>query len=384
MPSSVFTDSFDFSSDTSLYIHVPFCTSKCSYCAFYSVPGCHDEEMDAFTDKVVSEIEIINEKMGKKAYVTAFIGGGNPGCLGPERLGKIAEAVCRNGRPGEFSTEMNPESLNEYFFPLFENCFTRLSMGVQSLDSKALAFLGRNSDLDSTIRGLQLSQKLHSQSKTDLSYDLITCLGKWHDELSDVKKMVSEYPSDHLSVYALTLEEGTPLFRQKPELPDSDEQYVILSRIWSYLEQQGYDHYEVSNFARNGKRCLHNCRYWAYRQYVGLGPGGASTAFSAEGDVKRFVFRPSVTDYVKSGLFEGFEVEKLTEKESAEEEILMGLRYKGGLDLKRLSKRVHREIDSGKLKGLEGFSLKDGFLVPDDRGLMVADAVAERIIDALY
>ena len=180
MPSSVFTDSFDFSSDTSLYIHVPFCTSKCSYCAFYSVPGCHDEEMDAFTDKVVSEIEIINEKMGKKAYVTAFIGGGNPGCLGPERLGKIAEAVCRNGRPGEFSTEMNPESLNEAFFPLFENCFTRLSMGVQSLDSKALAFLGRNSDLDSTIRGLQLSQKLHSQFKTDLSYDLITCLGKWH------------------------------------------------------------------------------------------------------------------------------------------------------------------------------------------------------------
>ena len=117
---------------------------------------------------------------------------------------------------------------------------------------------------------------------------------------------------------------------------------------------------------------------------MGLGPGGASTAFSAEGNVTRFVFRPSVTDYVKSGLFEGFEEERLSEKEAAEEEILMGLRYKGGLDLKRLSKRVNREIDLGKLTGLEGFSQMDGFLVPDDRGLMIADAAAQLIVDALY
>lgn len=384
MTPGVFLDSFDFSSDTSLYVHVPFCTSKCSYCAFYSLAGCKADEMDAFTVKVVSEIEKVNERMNGKAFETAFIGGGNPGCLGKQRLNKIAEAVCRNGRPAEFSTEMNPESLDESFFPLFESFFTRLSMGVQSLDPNALAFLGRNSDSESTVRGLKLSQKLHEQYKADLSYDLITCLGAWHDELSDVKRMVEEYPSDHLSVYALTLEEGTPLYRRKPNLPDSDEQYVILSRIWSYLEKQGYEHYEVSNFARNGKRCLHNCRYWAYRQYVGLGPAGASTAFGSDGEVTRFVFRPSVTDYVKSGLFEGFEQENLTEKEAAEEEILMGLRYKGGLDLKRLSERVHRELDLTRLTGIEGFSEKDGFLVPDDRGLMVADAVAERIVDALY
>ena len=117
---------------------------------------------------------------------------------------------------------------------------------------------------------------------------------------------------------------------------------------------------------------------------MGLGPAAASTAFSADKNVTRFVFRPSVSDYVKTGLFEGFEEEKLSEKEAAEEEILMGLRYKGGLDLKRLSKRVHRDIDLSKLTGIEGFSEKDGFLVPDDKGLMVADAVASRIVDALY
>ena len=384
MSSGIFLDSFDFSSDTSLYVHVPFCTSKCSYCAFYSVSGCRESEMDAYTDKIVSEIESVNERMGNRPYETAFIGGGNPGCLGTKRLTKIAEAICVNGRPKEFSTEMNPESLDESFFPLFESCFTRLSMGVQSLEPKALKFLGRNSDLKSTQRGLDLSQKLHEKYGTDLSYDLITCLGSWHDELSDIKRIITEYPSDHLSVYALTLEEGTPLYRKRPQLPDSDEQYVILSRIWSYLEDQGFEHYEVSNFARNGKRCLHNCRYWAYRQYVGLGPAAASTAFSADNNVTRFVFRPSISEYVKTGLFEGFEEEKLSEKEAAEEEILMGLRYKGGLDLKRLSKGVHRDIDLSKMTNIEGFSEKDGFLVPDDKGLMVADAVASRIVDALY
>ena len=384
MSLGIFLNSFDFSSDTSLYVHVPFCTSKCSYCAFYSVSGCTESEMDAYTDKIVSEIESVNERMGKRPYETAFIGGGNPGCLGNKRLTKIAEAIRRNGRPSEFSTEMNPESLDESFFPLFESCFTRLSMGVQSLEPKALKFLGRNSDLDSTQRGLDLSQNLHEKYCTDLSYDLITCLGSWHDELCDVKRIIADYPSDHLSIYALTLEEGTPLYRKKPALPDSDEQYVILNRIWSYLEDMGFEHYEVSNFARNGKRCFHNCRYWAYKQYVGLGPAAASTAFSADNKVTRFVFRPSVSEYVKTGLFEGFDEEKLTEKEAAEEEILMGLRYKGGLDLKRLSKRVHRDIDLSKLTGIEGFSEKDGFLVPDDKGLMVADAVASRIVDALY
>ena len=107
----------------------------------------------------------------------AFIGGGNPGCLGPKRLDRIVRAVCANGRPSEFSTEMNPESLTEDFFPLFGAYLTRLSMGVQSLDPKALAFLGRNADMQQTRRGLELSQKLKLLNGCDLSYDLITCLG---------------------------------------------------------------------------------------------------------------------------------------------------------------------------------------------------------------
>ena len=382
------TGCFDFSKDLSLYIHVPFCVSKCAYCAFYSVPGCADTLMDAYAQRLMAEIDAVNEKMAGRPYVTAFIGGGNPGCLGPERLRKIAHAVCRNGRPAEFSTEMNPESLTQDFFPLFRDCFTRLSMGVQSLDPKALAFLGRNSDLDQTLRGINLSQKLREETGCSLNYDLITCLGSWHDELADVRRIIGEYVPDHLSVYALTLEEGTPLYRKKPELPDSDEQYEILERVWNYLEIQGFEHYEVSNFAKPGKRCEHNCRYWAYRPYLGLGPGAASTAFDKDGNVTRINFPASVKDYVGSSPFSGAQHEKLTTKEACEELVLMGLRYKGGLNVRRAAefagKEWKQDIVSELCVNLPGFHADGDFIVPDDNGLMTADAAALTLLDRLY
>ena len=378
-----FTDCFDFSSDLSLYIHVPFCRTKCAYCAFYSEPGCGGSLIDGFTEKIVREISIINEKRGHRPYETAFIGGGNPGCLGPENLGRIAKAVCENGRPAEFSTEMNPESLDERFFPLFGQYFTRLSMGVQSLDPKALSFLGRNADPEQTRRGLGLSQQLRRETGCALSYDLITCLGPWHDALSDAREIVQGYAPEHMSVYALTLEEGTPLCESKPVLPDSDEQYGILKEIGEYLASCGYRHYEVSNYAKEGYRCAHNSRYWAYRQYLGLGPGAASTAFSKDGNVTRISFRPSVRTWLGTGLFGGCDIEPLTETEACEELVLMGLRHKAGLDLNRLAEMAHRDIGRETVQSLKGFREKGGFLVPDEDGLMTADAAALELIGAL-
>lgn len=379
-----FLDSFNYNAPLSLYIHVPFCISKCSYCAFYSVPCASEEMLDRYTEKVVSEIEVVNKKNAGKCYVTAFIGGGNPGILGPERLGRIAKAICENGRPYEFSVEMNPESLSEDFFPLFSCYFTRLSMGIQSLDQKALSFLGRNADYDSTRRGLELSQRLRVFSGCSISYDLITCLGSWHNELSDIRALVSEYDPDHLSVYALTLEEGTPLYKKNPVLPDSDEQYEILKRIWEYLESCIYEHYEVSNFAKKGKRCVHNCRYWAYGQYLGLGPGSASTAFSSDDSVTRFSFSPNVKAYVSSSLFENYESEALTSFEACEELVFMGLRYKGGLDLERFKAMYGKDLKLNQDSLLEGYGIIDGHLVPSSEGLMVCDAQASLIIDAMH
>ena len=394
MPS--FPDSFDFSKDLSLYIHVPFCISKCAYCAFYSVAGCTDELMDAYMQRLLTEIDAVNERMEGRAFATAFIGGGNPGCLGPRRLGRIAEAVCDNGRPSEFSTEMNPESLTPDFFPLFKSCFTRISMGVQSLDPQALSFLGRNSDLKQTLRGMELAQKLRADTGCSLNYDLITCLGDWHDEMADVRQMVGRYDPDHLSVYALTLEEGTPLEKRRPDMPDADAQYGILRGIWSYLAGEGYEHYEVSNFARAGHRCRHNCRYWDYRQYLGLGPGAASTAIDSLGNVTRHDFPHSVHTWCKGLPFGGVQSEKLTRQEACEELVLMGLRHKDGLDLERVTEFLGDSAEEGiVLKAAEnipGFRIEDSAngsacgcrLVPDEDGLMTADAAALTFLQRLF
>lgn len=340
--------------------------------------------MDAYLKRLLREIGLVDDFMAGKPFETAFIGGGNPGCLGAERLRAIAQAVCRNGRPAEFSVEMNPESLEESFFPLFGRYFTRLSMGVQSLDETALSFLGRNADLRSTRRGLGLSQKLKKETGITLSYDLITCLGAWHDELKDVKNLTENYPSDHLSVYALTLEEGTPLYSLRPHLPSDDEQYAILSRVWEYLESNGYEHYEVSNFAKDGKRCVHNCRYWAYEQYLGLGPAASSTAFSEDGMVHRFCFGSDVEKYVEAEPFTGFETEDLDRREAVVELVLMSLRYKGGLDIGRLGRLSGKSLPKAVFEGIGGFRIIGNHLVPDDEGLMTADAAASAILDALY
>ncbi len=377
-----FLDSFDYEKPLSLYIHVPFCDSKCSYCAFFSVSGYHDDVKAGYVSRLLSELEEVVDRMGGHAFETAYIGGGNPGCLDVRSLYEIAGLVCRNGRPKEFTVEMNPDSLSPEMDALFDGLFTRLSLGIQSLNGRALEFLGRNATLEQTYQGLELSQDIGAKTGCELSYDLITCLGPWHDPLKEVQALCNGFPSNHLSVYALTLEEGTPLFKRHPSLPDDDMQARILESVWSALEERGFEHYEVSNFAKNGRRGLHNCRYWGYRPYVGLGPGAASTAFK-DGLVRRFDLKKSVYDYIGGPRFSGFSCETLTREEALEEFVLMGLRYKGGLDLGRLENEFGCKVTPSIFDDLDGYFVENGRLVPSNEGLLIADHAALAVLDRL-
>ena len=381
-------NSFDFEKPLSLYIHVPFCQSKCKYCAFYSISD-HDLDLKSlYLKRLLAELETVVSHLEGRSFETAYLGGGNPACLGLDALEKIATLVCKNGQPKEFTVEMNPDTLTPEILCAnspFNGLFNRLSLGVQSLSQRALKFLGRNATLEQTYRGLELSQELNSLTGCELSYDLITCLGPWHKALEDVENLTRKFPSNHLSVYALTLEEGTPLYKENPALPNDDEQYDILKEVWSCLEAKGFEHYEVSNFAKKGKRGLHNCRYWDYLPYVGLGPGAASTA-QKEGKVARFCVEKSVYKYGKGECFSGCEAEFLSTEEAIEELVLMGLRHKGGLDLERLETEFGQK---GALKvGLSGYEVEKfvrqgKFLVPTDDGLMIADYGARKVIEIL-
>ncbi len=381
-------NSFDFNKPLSLYIHVPFCESKCNYCAFYSVSDHRSELKAQYVSRLMAELTEVVNCMNGRPFETAYLGGGNPGILGLSALQELAKLVCKNGQPKEFTVEMNPDTLSEELLSLngpFNGLINRLSLGIQSLSERALKFLGRNATLQQTYRGLELSQKLNSLTGCELSYDLITCLGPWHNALDDVQRLTSQFPSNHLSVYALTLEEGTPLYKSQPVLPTEDEQYLILQEVWACLEEKGFEHYEVSNFAKEGKRGLHNCRYWAYQPYIGLGPGAASTA-QKEGKVARYEAEKSVYKYGIGEKFEGYGVEILSQEEALEELVLMSLRHKGGLDLERVQSEfgIKGALELGlKDEGIAGFERKGNFLVPNDEGLMIADYAAQKVIEIL-
>lgn len=362
----------------SLYVHIPFCVSKCAYCAFYSEPCSKvgKTAIHAYAMRISEQIRQVVSSMDMPFY-TAFIGGGNPGCLDVQDLNLICSAICEKGRPEEFTAEMNPESLTERHFALFGKYLTRLSMGVQSLDPRALKYLGRNSDLKSTLRGIALSQRLRRETGSDLSYDMITCLPDFHRPVQDMENLFDacqDVPG-HLSVYALTPEEGTPFYKRmkENELPDSDGQADILWDIWKYLEKTGFEHYEVSNFAKPGKRSLHNSVYWEYRPYIGLGPSAHSRIFR-DGKVTAAEVR---------GNWENEETVavELSREEALEEFVLMGLRHKAGLDLKRLKSDFGLTLGELTDRIPDGFSVQNDRLVPDDKGLMTADAAALAVLD---
>lgn len=385
-----FKDCFDFSEPLSLYIHIPFCKSKCSYCAFYSKPCAKSFEISDYTGRILSEIRGLTNEMGGRPFYTAYIGGGNPGVLSVEQLGGIAEEVCKNGRPVEFSVEMNPESISYGHFRLFESRFTRLSMGVQSLNERALKFLGRNSSLKETLKGLELSQELRNKTGCALNYDIISCLPEWHGTDNDIVKIVRDYAPEHISLYALTLEEGTPLFLQKPDLPDDDRQAVMLSEYRELLDEFGYEHYEVSNYAKrtgapaqnilaeqnksekNTNRCLHNSVYWSYKQYAGIGASAASTGFKGSK-----AYRIEASSDLRNWKYS---VNELGYTEKLEEFVLMGLRQKAGLSLERLKKEFGKRLCPEKLMPA-GYAIKGDYLVPEEEGFLTADNAAIVVLD---
>jgi len=377
---SNFYSAFDYSKPLSLYIHIPLCNAKCDYCAFYSVPKGKNEKtaIHTYVMQISEQIKHVSSLMDRPFY-TAFIGGGNPGCLDVEELKAICEAVCTNGRPEEFTTEINPESLTPEHEVLFEKHLNRMSMGVQSLDERALRYMGRNVTLDQTKAGINLACNIKKNTGCRLSFDMITCLPGFHRPVEDLQNLLDDctVQPEHLSVYALTPEEGTAFFKRlesgnAESLPDSDTQADILQNIWDYLGFKGYEHYEVSNFAKKGYKSLHNSVYWNYGQYMGLGPSSHSRAFK-DGRVTAF----EIVGNIHS---QHTECTILTEEQALEEFVLMGLRHREGLDLKRLENEFGYSLKKLTQRLPAGYSIQNGRLVPDDRGLLTSDAAALDIL----
>jgi oxygen-independent coproporphyrinogen-3 oxidase len=272
----------------SLYIHVPFCRSLCDYCDFYSVPLGSGPEARALVDRYIAVLAAdarrLFEEYPPRAIPTIYIGGGTPSALGAEALGRLIGALGElPGHEGrEWTVEANPESLDRDFLRVCREAgVTRLSLGIQSFSPRPRSLVHRAGGPGALGRGLELAAEFFPQ---DFSADLLSGLpgqGR-RGLLGGIARLLSRRPA-HVSLYDLSLEEGSPLWERAAELPPREE----ADRLWisgrDALEASGYEQYEVSNFCLPGKECRHNLRYWDMESWLALGPSGVGVLIDEEG-----------------------------------------------------------------------------------------------------
>ena len=318
-----------------IYVHVPFCRSKCQYCDFYSLGGSREKGLiENYLEAVCLHIKEAGALAPGYQVDTVYFGGGTPSFLGADGLVQILNAVRRRfsvSGNGEITFEANPDSVTEKLLKrLRAEGFNRISLGVQSDDDGLLKKLGRPHSYRQAVQAVELARKVgfHNLS-LDLMYGLPgQSLTAWEETLEHVLELAPE----HMSCYGLKVEEGTPLWQYKDavNLPDDDAQADMYLAGVEILEQAGYRQYEISNFARRGLRSRHNLKYWTGGEYLGFGPA-ASSDFGG----KRFTIAPDIYKYmdgVKHGGPILSECQEVPARERAGEYLMLRLRTSEGID----------------------------------------------------
>jgi oxygen-independent coproporphyrinogen-3 oxidase len=330
----------------SLYLHVPFCRSKCGYCDFFSVPEPPTRVVEAVLREMRAELECFEDLLCPSRVDTVYVGGGTPSLLSPSRLSELLDRVRGfvarvGGRPREWTVEVNPESLtSEHLDVLAGNGVTRLSVGIQSFDDRVLSTLGRPGDARASGAALAL---VRSRWRGQLSLDLITGTpGQgWASLDRDVRRALAAAPH-HLSLYSLTLDDRAhPLARRL----DPDRQDRLWLAACRRLEVAGYPSYEISNFARPGFECLHNLRYWHLEPYLGVGPGAVSTLPDRNGGVQRLSHPRSLEVYLQGAPADwGLQSERIGPRALLLESLMMGLRLAEGIEARSFASRFGADL----------------------------------------
>lgn len=326
-------ESFEFAEPTALYIHVPFCTAKCGYCAFYSEPI---DEYDA--DVVVSSlIEEMTQYQLDREIKTVYIGGGSPSCLPVEQLMRLIDEVTTCcPEPSEFTIELNPNQVNEDILGCLQaSGVNRLSIGAQSFNDQELKFLGRGHIADIAKKTVTMAK---DAGFYNVSIDLIfavpgSTLHSWIETL----QTAIDLGLQHISTYSLTYEKNTLLQKLldlgEIESVDEETDRTMYESAIERLTRAGFIHYEISNFARPEFECRHNLTYWANKPYIGIGPA-ASSYLQGE----RTTNIANITKYIASireGLSVVIESEAPNEIETACQTAILNLRRINGIDLEQ-------------------------------------------------
>ena len=336
-----------------MYVHFPWCLKKCPYCDFLSVAAERPSlPHEAYADAVIAELERRVQTLGEVRLLSVFFGGGTPSLWEPRALGRVLSRIRALLPAGEqeveVTVECNPTSFDvERGRALQAVGVNRVSIGVQGLDAERLQFLGRLHDVDS---GLGAVRDALQSGMPRVSADFIFGVsGQAADAAAREAQILSELGTTHLSAYALTIEPGTQFgaLARKGKLPLLEEAAVADSflAVEETLERAGFEHYEVSNYARRGERSRHNIGYWVGRDYLGLGCGAWGT-LSRPGERYRYRNTPSPERYLAGApsfaeadlaqvgpLVANYE--PLSPETALAERIMLGLRLADGIDLER-------------------------------------------------
>ena len=329
--------------DLELYIHIPFCIKKCNYCDFLSFPS-SEEEREEYVQCLVNEIEQTGNLLDKDTYAvrSVFIGGGTPSLLLGEQIERIMLAVQESFtiKDGvEITMEANPGTLKESnIFSYKEAGVNRLSMGLQSADNACLHLLGRIHTWEEFLKSYELARKVGFEN---INVDLMSGLpGQTVSIYKRTLEKVMALQPEHISAYSLILEEGTPFGESKEiqkKIPDEETDREMYQLTKEILAENGYERYEISNYARKGKECIHNIGYWSGTPYLGFGLGASSyfegTRFSNEKNLEKYKESP----YVPFMMREDYTV--LSEKDEMEEFMFLGLRKRAGISEREFKER---------------------------------------------
>ena len=345
-----------------LYLHIPFCKNKCPYCDFYSMRG-DVSDKDMYTISLVESMENWSDKLGRKAD-TLYLGGGTPSILGGENIAMLTRrAKNLFGVDGEITVECNPSAVEEDFFEAVADAgVNRISLGVQSIIEGERKKLGRFSDREiiekrieqcktAGIKNISLDVMLGVQEQTMKSFDetLDFCIASG---------------ATHISAYMLKIEEGTPYYKKKDSLnlPNDDEVADMYLAMSEKLRASGFEHYEISTFARSGFEGKHNLKYWNCEEYLGLGPSAHSFI-----DGKRF-FYPRDIEYFKNG------GEPIPDGNGGDEEeyIMLSLRLKDGIVFEDFEKRFEKIFPRDIIKKAEKF-IENGLMKCDDKSMALTE-----------
>lgn len=324
----------------SVYIHIPFCKSKCKYCSFVSFVN--QEKIQSYVEALLKEID---KYYRGESLKTLYFGGGTPSLLLAEELKKIIDKFQINHNC-EVTLEMNPDDANEdYLKSLNSIGINRLSIGAQTFDNEVLKFIGRRHNFEQTIKTVQLAKDVGFQN---ISLDLIYGLPFANIE-SDLEKILQS-KIQHISTYGLKIEEGSYFYKHYPEnLPDEDMQADMYIKINEILNNAGFERYEISNFAQKGYESKHNLNYWNNEEYYGFG-----VAAHGYVDSIRYSNPNTLEKYLRAHFKHECE-HIVTQQEKLEEEIFLGFRKSTGINTEKINKNFDLDFDKKYKKILDKF-----------------------------